>query len=59
VPAETLVEIYQRHEQKKATAHNFNKGTTECWRSEMSPEDQQLCREAFGPDLSEMGYPVQ
>ncbi len=48
--------IYEKHERLKESAWNFNKGTTERWKSEMSAEDLALCEEAFGAKLETMGY---
>jgi len=50
--------IYTRHEKNKEKAWNFNKGTTYRYRTEMSPEDIQLCNEAFSDSLQEMGYRI-
>jgi hypothetical protein len=56
IPEDTLRQIYEQHERQKETAWNFNKGTTERWRTEMSADDIRLCEEAFGSALKQMGY---
>lgn len=51
-----LIKICDKHESIKETAWNFNKGTTDRWRFEMSPHELALCDEAFGCKLVRMGY---
>jgi len=51
-----LITIYEKHESIKESAWNFNKGTTDRWRAELSQHDLALCDEAFGGELAEMGY---
>jgi len=56
VSDEELRAIYEKHESIKESAWNFNKGTTDRWRTELSQHDLALCDEAFGVELAEMGY---
>lgn len=56
LPESVLKEIYLRHEDNRKATLNFNKGTTERWKDEMSLEDQQKCLSIFGDHLRSMGY---
>lgn len=56
VPDEFIRNLVEAEEKAKASSWNFNKGTTERWKSEMNEAQQQRCREAFDPYLREMGY---
>jgi len=53
---EQLNEIYIKHELAKETAWNFNKGTTDRWKTELSSDDLALCDSVFGKELVIMGY---
>ena len=51
-----LQEIIESFERTKKTSHNFNKGTTERWRVEMTQREQDACLNAFKPHLSRLSY---
>lgn len=51
-----LDKVYERHENLKQKAWNFNTGAVERWRTEMSQAWKQRCVDLFGDDLLAMGY---
>ncbi len=51
-----LRNIIEKREGSKATSHNFNKGTTERWRTEMNQAEKDACLEGFRPHLSKLNY---
>mgnify|MGYP006283298879 CR=1 FL=1 len=51
-----LNEIISNRNKVKTTSHNFNKGTTERWKEEMSQNEKQKCLEAFKPFLEKYNY---
>ena len=51
-----LDEIISNRNNMKTKSHNFNKGTTERWREEMSQNEKQKCLEAFKPYLIKHNY---
>lgn len=53
---EQLNAIYIKHELAKETAWNFNKGTINRWKTELSLDDLALCEAAFAGELVSMGY---
>jgi len=53
---QVLQELIDHQEKNKQSSMNFNKGTTERWRTEMSQEEQDKCLEAFEPYLRELSY---
>lgn len=53
---DTLKELILEKEQLKTKSHNFNKGTTQRWREEMTPEEQEACLKAFQPYLEWLNY---
>jgi hypothetical protein len=57
-PLEILDQIYQKHEDLKEKAWNFNTGSIHRWKSEMTPQDLSLCNQLFQQDLLAMGYEV-
>jgi hypothetical protein len=56
ISEEVIREIRDEHERKKTSAWNFNKGTSERWRSEMSPQQLATCNEMLADDITRMGY---
>lgn len=47
IPETTLHDLIDEHEKKKFQTHNFNKGSTQRYKSEMTASDQHLCAKAF------------
>jgi hypothetical protein len=56
ISEEVIREIRDEHERKKTSAWNFNKGTSERWRSEMSLQQLATCNEMLADDITRMGY---
>lgn len=55
---EQIEEIYLKHEKIKKTAWNFNKGTTERYKSEMNSSDLLLCNQELKNILEDMNYSI-
>lgn len=55
---EVVKKIVDERERRKATSRNFNKGIVNRWREEMSQDQKDLCREAFGEFLDHSNYDV-
>lgn len=54
-----LSKIIESHEELKKTTHNFNKGTTERWREEMTKAEKDACLKAFKPHLMRLQYSLE
>ena len=54
-----LNEIISNRNNMKTKSHNFNKGTTERWREEMSQNEKQKCLEAFKPYLEKHNFAIR
>lgn len=54
-----LIEMVEQRERNKVSSHNFNKGTTERWKTEMNSAQKDLCRKRFEPYLVELGYELE
>jgi hypothetical protein len=59
IPENALQDLIQEHDNKKFQTHNFNKGTTKRYQSEMSDSDQRLCKEVFQDFLVKYNYETQ
>ncbi len=55
---EQIKEIYLKHEKIKKTAWNFNKGTTERYKTEMNGSDLFLCDRELKNILKDMNYSI-
>lgn len=55
---EQIEEIYLKHEKIKKTAWNFNKGTTERYKTEMNSSDLLLCNRELKNILEDMNYSI-
>ncbi len=53
---DSLKEIIKLSEKTKTTSHNFNKGTTERWKTEMNQVEKKSCLESFKPHLNRLNY---
>ncbi|WP_239005507.1 sulfotransferase domain-containing protein [Gloeothece citriformis] len=53
---EEIKQIYLKHENNKATAWNFNKGTIERYKTDMNESDLILCNQELQDTLKAMGY---
>lgn len=51
-----LIEIINFRESTKMKSHNFNKGTTERWKKEMTQLEKDACLKAFKPYLEWLKY---
>lgn len=58
VNSQQVHEIYTKHESLKENkkAWNFNKGTTERWKTEMPLDDLRLLESRYGKQIRRMGY---
>ena len=54
-----LNEIISNRNNMKTKSHNFNKGTTERWREEMTQNEKQKCLEAFKPYLEKHNFALR
>ena len=55
---EQIEAIYLKHEKIKNTAWNFNKGTTERYKTEMTSSDLLLCNRELKNILKDMKYSI-
>ncbi len=55
---EQIEEIYLKHEKIKKTAWNFNKGTTQRYKTEMNYSDLLLCDRELKEILKDMNYSI-
>lgn len=51
-------ELVREHEANKLTSHNFNKGITYRYKTELTAGQLQICNAAFRKYLDRCGYPV-
>ena len=56
VPNDSIRELIDQLELKKTKSHNFNKGTVERWKDEMSKNDIEMTTNAFNEFLSSHAY---
>jgi hypothetical protein len=56
VQKEELHKIIYHHDQIKHQTRNYNVGTTERWRMEMTDQEKEACVVAFKPHLIRLGY---
>ncbi len=51
--------IINEKDKIKATSHNFNKGTTERWKTELNELEKKTCKVAFEHHLINLGYELE
>jgi Sulfotransferase domain len=56
IDKETLNLLYEKHEKLKNQAWNFNKGTIQRYKTEMSVEEVELCHETLHKELLDLNY---
>ena len=56
IPRKKLMSIIEKHEKIKTQSLNFNKGTTERYKTEMTESEKLMCNHYFHNFLVEMNY---
>lgn len=59
IERDALNDIFVQRNKDRASSHNFNKGTTERWKTEMNEDEKDECRESFKPYLIGLGYELK